>query len=335
MQLRGVQTQIRIANDNLKVERDILTLAQERQQRGLQNGLDVENAAAQVEAVRAQIPQLQQQESEYINALSFLLDQPPGALRADAWRAASVRDRSAAHSARHSLRTGPAAPGYPRGGGSVARGDREYRRRRRRLLSERAIERHRRLRLARRQAISTSRARCSTISARASRCRFSQGGRLRSTLELRDAQQQEAAITYRKTVLQAWHDVVNALVAHRLETESPRAGCGRRPNMPAPRSISPARATMTASRNSSPCSTRSARCCRPTSNMPPARPTSRSIWCSCSRRWAAAGKPNFPTCRQSRSQCHSGKCLAGQCRAGQCARRAGAGSALMGCAGPI
>jgi hypothetical protein len=43
------------------------------------------------------------------------------------------------------------------------------------------------------------------------------GGRLRSTLELREAQQQEAATTYRKTVLQAWHDVVNALVAHRLE----------------------------------------------------------------------------------------------------------------------
>jgi outer membrane protein TolC len=36
-------------------------------------------------------------------------------------------------------------------------------------------------------------------------------------LELSKAQQQEAAIQYRKTVLQAWHDVVNALVAHRLE----------------------------------------------------------------------------------------------------------------------
>jgi outer membrane protein TolC len=43
------------------------------------------------------------------------------------------------------------------------------------------------------------------------------GGRLKGTLELRDAQQQEAAITYHKTVLQAWHDVVNALVAYRLE----------------------------------------------------------------------------------------------------------------------
>ena len=43
------------------------------------------------------------------------------------------------------------------------------------------------------------------------------GGRLKKTLELRDAQQQEAAIFYHKTVLQAWHDVVNALVARRLE----------------------------------------------------------------------------------------------------------------------
>ena len=39
------------------------------------------------------------------------------------------------------------------------------------------------------------------------------------TLEFREAQQQEAAITYRKTVLQAWHEVVNALVACRTEQE--------------------------------------------------------------------------------------------------------------------
>jgi outer membrane protein TolC len=46
-----------------------------------------------------------------------------------------------------------------------------------------------------------------------------QGGRLTSTLELRKSQQQEAALLYHKTVLQAWHDVVNALVAYRLEKE--------------------------------------------------------------------------------------------------------------------
>ena len=44
-----------------------------------------------------------------------------------------------------------------------------------------------------------------------------EGGRLRSTLQLREAQQQEAAIAYQKAVLQAWHEVVNALVAFRNE----------------------------------------------------------------------------------------------------------------------
>ena len=44
-------------------------------------------------------------------------------------------------------------------------------------------------------------------------------GRLQNTVELRTAQQQEAALTYHRTVLQAWHDVVNALTAHRLERE--------------------------------------------------------------------------------------------------------------------
>ncbi|HTV34134.1 MAG TPA: TolC family protein, partial [Methylocella sp.] len=43
------------------------------------------------------------------------------------------------------------------------------------------------------------------------------GGRIRSTVELREAQQQEAAIAYHKTVLNAWHEVVNALVAYRTE----------------------------------------------------------------------------------------------------------------------
>jgi len=45
------------------------------------------------------------------------------------------------------------------------------------------------------------------------------GGRLRNTLELSKARQQEAAIQYQKTVIQAWHEVVNALVAYQLEQQ--------------------------------------------------------------------------------------------------------------------
>ncbi|MBV9736184.1 MAG: TolC family protein, partial [Acidisphaera sp.] len=41
-----------------------------------------------------------------------------------------------------------------------------------------------------------------------------EGGRLKATLELRREQQQEAALNYQRTVLQALHDVDNALSAY-------------------------------------------------------------------------------------------------------------------------
>ena len=44
-----------------------------------------------------------------------------------------------------------------------------------------------------------------------------EGGQLTATLHLREAQQQEAALIYQRTVLQAWHDVDNALTAYKTE----------------------------------------------------------------------------------------------------------------------
>jgi NodT family efflux transporter outer membrane factor (OMF) lipoprotein len=216
LQLRGVQTQIRIASDNLKVDRDILQLVQERQQRGLQNGLDVENAAAQVEAVRAQIPQLQQQESQYVNALSLLLDQPPGALKTEL-------------GLRTSIRIGP--PRIPLGIPSeLARRRPDIRAAEDQLHAATANigaaigDFYPKVQLNGTVGFDSLQAKhlfdASSLQYMVGpsvTLPIFQGGRLRSTLQLREAQQQEAAITYRKTVLQAWHDVVNALIAHRLE----------------------------------------------------------------------------------------------------------------------
>jgi NodT family efflux transporter outer membrane factor (OMF) lipoprotein len=216
MQLRGVQTQIKIANDNLKVDRDILELVQTRQQRGLQNGLDVENAAAQVEFVRAQIPQLQQQESQYINALSLLMDQPPGALKTEL-------------GSRPSVRTGP--PRIPLGIPSeLARRRPDIRAAEDQLHAATANigvaigDFYPKVQLNGTVGFDSlyiknlydASSLQYMVGPQVTLPIFA-GGQLRSTLELREAQQQEAAITYRRTVLQAWHDVVNALVAHRLE----------------------------------------------------------------------------------------------------------------------
>jgi NodT family efflux transporter outer membrane factor (OMF) lipoprotein len=216
IQLRGVQTQIKIANDNLKVDRDILGLVQERQQRGLQNGLDVENAAAQVESIRAQLPTLQQQESQYINALSLLLDEPPGALQTELRRPRLIppapprvplgipselaRRRPDIRAAEAQLHAATADIGvavaafYPsvQLNGTVGFD----------ALDIRNLWKGSSLQYMVGPSVSLP---------------IFAGGRLKSTLELRGAQQQEAAITYHKTVLQAWHDVVNALVAYRLE----------------------------------------------------------------------------------------------------------------------
>jgi NodT family efflux transporter outer membrane factor (OMF) lipoprotein len=218
IQLRGVQTQIRIANDNLKVDRGVLGLAQERTQRGLQNGLDVENAAAQVESIRAQIPALEQQETQYINALSLLLDQPPGALKTELARPHSepaspprvplgipselARRRPDIRAAETQLHAATANIGVAVGAfyptvqlnGTVGLDALDYTN----LWKGSSLQ--------------------YTLGPSISLPIFA-GGRLRNTLELRDAQQQEAAIAYHKTVLQAWHDVVNALVAHRLEQD--------------------------------------------------------------------------------------------------------------------
>ena len=216
IQLRGVQTQLGIANDNLKVDREILQLAQERQQRGLQNGLDVENAAAQVESIRAQLPQLEQQETQYVNAISLLLDQPPGALKAEL-------------GSRPSMRIGP--PRIPLGIPSeLARRRPDIRAAEDALHAATADigvavgDFYPKLQLNGTVGFDSLTAKhlfdASSlqymVGPQVSLPIFA-GGRLRSTLELRQAQQHEAAITYRKTVLQAWHDVVNALVAHRLE----------------------------------------------------------------------------------------------------------------------
>jgi NodT family efflux transporter outer membrane factor (OMF) lipoprotein len=216
IQLRGVQTQIKIANDNLKVDRDILQFVQERQQRGLQNGLDVENAAAQVESIRAQLPTLQQQESQYINALSLLLGEPPGALQSELRRPRLVspapprvplgipselaRRRPDIRAAEAELHAATADIGVAVGAfypsvqlnGTVGFDALDIRN----LWKGSSLQ--------------------YTVGPSLTLPIFA-GGKLRSTLELREAQQQEAAITYHKTVLQAWHDVVNALVAYRLE----------------------------------------------------------------------------------------------------------------------
>lgn len=218
MQLRGVQMQIKIANDNLVTSRQILDVTRTRAQRGLTTGLDVEDAAAQVEAVRAQLPDLERQQSEAINALSLLLGEAPGALAGELITPGAVpptpprlpvgipselaRRRPDIRQAEAQLHAATADVGVAVGdfypsvqlNGSVGF----------QALDLKNLWKGTSLQYALGPNVTLP---------------IFEGGRLKATLAMRTAQQQEAAVAYHETVLKAWHDVVNALVAYRTERE--------------------------------------------------------------------------------------------------------------------
>ncbi len=214
--LRGTQEQLRIARENLRTANQSLKLTQEQAAAGVTTDLDVANASAQVSITAAQIPALQQRERQEINALSLLLGRPPGALEVELAVPRPVP---------------PVPPEVPVGFPS------ELVRRRPDIL----------------QAEATLHAATATVGVAVASFYPSvtlsasfgfqaltfgnlwkwdarqydagpgftipifQGGQLKYTLHLRKAQEQEAAIAYVKTVLSAWHDVANALIAYQDE----------------------------------------------------------------------------------------------------------------------
>jgi NodT family efflux transporter outer membrane factor (OMF) lipoprotein len=216
VQLRGAQAQLAIARDNVRTAQQSLSLTQQRAAGGVTTDLDVANASAQLRTTLSQIPAIEQQEAQLINALSLLLGQPPNALRGELQVAKPVP---------------PVPPRVPVGLPSELA-------RRRPDIRQAEAQLH-----AATADIGVAEAAfypslTLTGSAGLQALQFQhafdlssnqyslgpgltvpifQGGQLRSTLELRQAQQQEAAVTYQKTVLQAWHDVDNALTAYKAE----------------------------------------------------------------------------------------------------------------------
>ena len=214
--LRGAQSELQIARDNLQTAQQSLQLTQQRAAGGVTTDLDVANAAAQVRTTAAQIPPLQQRESQDINAISLLLGLPPNALQAElitakpvppvpprvpvglpselALRRPDIRQAEAQlHAATANIGVA-VANFYP----SVTLSG---------SLGLQALQPYKVFDV---NALQYTAGPGITIP-------IFQGGQLRATLELNKAQQKEAAINYQKTVLSAWHDVDNALTAYQTE----------------------------------------------------------------------------------------------------------------------
>ena len=216
LNLRGTQQKLRITRENLAFAERTVQLTNERARHGLATDLDVANAQSQAESNAADIPQEEQQEAKLINAIGVLLGEYPRTLAAK-------------------LKETPDVPVVPP---RVPIGLSSELARRRPDIREAEAQLHAatanigaakadffpKITLSGSVAIQATQftnlgswgARSYSAGPSLSLPIF-EGGRLRATLALREAQQQEAAITYRKTVLSAFQEVDDALTGFAAE----------------------------------------------------------------------------------------------------------------------
>jgi NodT family efflux transporter outer membrane factor (OMF) lipoprotein len=210
IRLRGVQNLRGILNESLSVALNSVSLTRTRFANGVTTKLDVANAEAQVSLIESQIPKLTAEENAILNSISVLLGQPLQSLNSVLMPKSEipsppgqlpvgipsdlVRRRPDIRAAEANLHAATSSIGmaeadfYPRislGGG-----------------------------------FGSETLQLSKLGSWASRQFFIgpilnlpifNGGRLNGMLELRNAEEQESAIRYQKTVLEAWGEVDTAL----------------------------------------------------------------------------------------------------------------------------
>ncbi|MDY6983401.1 MAG: efflux transporter outer membrane subunit, partial [Pseudomonadota bacterium] len=212
LQLRGTQAQLGAAREIVVVAERLLGVAESRERNGVATHADTLGAQAQLATLRAIVPDLVQRRNALTNALALLLGEAPRALDAILGESLPLpavpaalpvglpsdltRRRPDIQRAEALLHAATAAIGvaqadfYPRvdlrgraGVEAFTSGD-----------------------------LDTWDSRVFSVGPTIYLPLF-QGGRLKQRLALHEARQKAAAIAYRHTVLQAWHEVDNALDA--------------------------------------------------------------------------------------------------------------------------
>ncbi|WP_429565518.1 efflux transporter outer membrane subunit [Paraburkholderia sp. MM6662-R1] len=216
MQLRGAQTLHNIAMSLVEQQAETVELTQNKAKVGLASELDVQSARAQLAQTKTQLPQYDQQIAQSLNALAYLIGEPPGALEAQLSTPQTVP---------------PVPPVVPIGlPSTLARRRPDIRRAEANLHAATAsvgvavAQFYPDVSLTGQAGMRATNAR---DLARWSHLFYSfgptvslpifQGGALVANLRMSKAQQAEAALDYRKTVLSALRDVDNALVVYRTD----------------------------------------------------------------------------------------------------------------------
>jgi NodT family efflux transporter outer membrane factor (OMF) lipoprotein len=216
LELRGVDEQLRVAHEQVEAAESSVELTQTRANAGAVTELDVIQQRTVLVDIRARLPSLQDRRAQLINALALMLAEKPDALTIELSGAAVIpmpparvpvgipselaRRRPDIRAAEARLQVATAEVGvavadlYPRI--SLTGG----------FLKE-ALDSN---------DLTDWGARQWSIGPKLYLPLFD-GGRRRAVVELRELQQQEAAVNYQRTVLSAWHEIENAIGSYSAE----------------------------------------------------------------------------------------------------------------------
>ncbi len=215
-QLRAAQASRQTAQSDFDTERQIVALTEARAEHGLVSDLDVENARTTLTVTEASIADYDQRIAASMNGLAVLVGAEPGTLDAELTEAAPIP---------------PPPPRVPVGlPSSLARRRPDIRSAEANLHQRTAeigvavAQFYPDVKLTGQAGLVGTQPRDLTRWANnfyefgpAISLPIFEGGQLRANLALAKADQAEAAVTYRKTVLDALRDVENALAAYRTD----------------------------------------------------------------------------------------------------------------------
>lgn len=217
IQLRREQANEQVIRRILAVTQRTRALTEIRFANGVATQLEIAQTKAQQASMEARLPICLKQQTQHLNALSFLLGDPPEKLRAElqtpqpipvppqlapvgvpaelARRRPDIRETEARLHAATAQIGSAQADFYPRISLDGSFG----------FESSQLIPAEWKNRLF--------------VIGPSLYLPIFEGGRLKGRLALREAQQQEAAIQYQRTVLNAWHEIDNALTAYSTQQQ--------------------------------------------------------------------------------------------------------------------
>jgi NodT family efflux transporter outer membrane factor (OMF) lipoprotein len=214
--LRGVQAELTITKENLGTAQQSLALTRLRFANGTTTDLDVANAKAAVDTIESRLPVLENHADQLINALSYLTGAPPRTLSAELATAkplppippsVPVGLPSQLAERRPDIRQAAAALHEATANIGVAEAD---------FYPDISLSGSFDIQALDATGLGFWNSRQYAVGPTISLPLF-EGGQLRGQLRLRRAQQKQAAIDYRRTVLKAWQEIDDALTGYNAD----------------------------------------------------------------------------------------------------------------------